>query len=212
MEQLNVLAGMAVLAYLLGSVPNAVWYGKAFYDMDVREHGSKNAGATNTLRVLGNKAGFIVLFLDLLKGFLATMLALFIPGISEDPSLLFRYKMLLGMIAVLGHVYPVFAQFRGGKGIATLLGLAIALDYRIALLCVLLFILMVWFTRYISVGSMSAGIFAAILSLYFYTDNIFANLFFSAIAVMVLYTHRANIKRLVAGNENKFSFNKKESK
>lgn len=212
MEQLNLLAGLAVSAYLLGSIPNAVWYGKAFYDMDVRQHGSKNAGATNTLRVLGNKAGFIVLFLDLLKGFLATELALFIPGLADDPAHLFQYKMLLGMIAVLGHVYPVFAQFRGGKGIATLLGLAIALDYRIALLCVVLFILLVWITRYISVGSMAAGIFAAILSLYFYTDNIFANLFFSAIAVMVLYTHRANIKRLVAGNENKFSFNKKESK
>lgn len=211
MEQWNIITGLAVLAYLLGSIPNAVWYGRMYFDLDVREHGSKNAGATNTLRVLGNKAGIIVLFLDLLKGYIATMLAVFVPGTEADPNLMFQLKMLLGVTAVMGHVYPVFAQFRGGKGIATLLGLAIALDYRIALLAVCLFVLMVWITRYISVGSMVSSVFAALLSLYFYPDNIFANLFFTAIAAMVLFTHRTNIKRLIAGNENKFSFRTKKT-
>lgn len=197
-------------AYLLGSVPSAVWYGRAVHGIDVRQHGSKNAGATNTLRVLGNKAGFIVLFLDLLKGWIATQQAVLITGADADPDLIFRYKMLLGVIAVIGHIYPVFAGFKGGKGIATLLGLCIALDYRIAGLCVLLFIAIVAVSRYISVGSMCAGIFAAILSFYFYDQNIFAHAFFIAIALMVIYTHRANIGRLRAGNENKFSFNKQK--
>ena len=211
MEQ-NVIIGIcAALAYLLGSIPSAVWYGKAFYKIDVREHGSKNAGATNTLRVLGNKAGFIVLFFDLLKGFVATELAYIAVGDSTDVLLLFKLKMLFGVIAVLGHVYPVFAQFRGGKGIATLLGLAIALDYRIAGICVLLFVTIVWLTRFISVGSMLSGIAAALLSFYFYQNNWFANTFFCAIAVMVIYTHRANIKRLMSGTENKLSFKKKSS-
>lgn len=208
MEANWVFGVMILLAYLLGSIPSAVWYGKLFHQIDVREHGSKNAGATNTLRVLGNKAGFIVLFLDLLKGFLATNLAYTVTS-PEAESGLFQTKMLFGVLAVIGHVFPVFAQFRGGKGIATLLGLAIALDYRIALICVVVFIAIVWLTRYISVGSMTAGILSAVLSFYFYPDNIFANSFFCAIAVMVIYTHRANIKRLSAGNENKFSFKKK---
>lgn len=199
----------ALLAYLIGSIPSAVWYGKKFHQIDVREHGSKNAGATNTLRVLGNKAGIIVLFFDLLKGFIATNLAYLAVSNSDTPETLFQFKMLFGVIAVIGHVFPVFAQFKGGKGIATLLGLAIALDYQIALLCILLFVSIVWLTRYISVGSMSAGIFAAVLSFYFYEDNLTANIFFCAIAVMVIYTHRANISRLMAGNENKFSFKKK---
>ena len=211
MEQ-NIIIGIcAVVAYLLGSIPSAVWYGKAFHQIDVREHGSKNAGATNTLRVLGNKAGFIVLFFDLLKGFVATELAYLAIADASDILLLFKLKMLFGVIAVLGHVYPVFAQFRGGKGIATLLGLAIALDYRIAGICVLLFVTIVWLTRFISVGSMLSGIAAALLSFYFYQNNWFANIFFCAIALMVIYTHRANIKRLLSGTENKLSFKKKSS-
>lgn len=209
MEQNVVIGVFAVLAYLLGSIPSAVWYGKTFHQIDVREHGSKNAGATNTLRVLGNKAGFTVLFFDLLKGFVATDLAYFALTDTTDLNLLFKLKMLYGVIAVLGHVYPVFAQFRGGKGIATLLGLAIALDYRIAGICVASFISIVWITRYISVGSMLSGIAAAVLSFYFYQSNLFANIFFCAIAVMVVYTHRTNIKRLMSGTENKLSFKKK---
>jgi glycerol-3-phosphate acyltransferase PlsY len=200
------IAILIILAYLLGSIPTAVWYGKTFHKIDVREHGSGNAGATNTLRVLGNKAGFIVLFIDLLKGYLATNLSYF-TTISNTQDY-FNLQMILGITAVIGHVLPIFAKFKGGKGIATLLGMAIALNYQIALICIVLFISIVWITKYISVGSMSAGILAAILSFYFYPNNIIANVFFCAIAIMVVYTHRANIKRLKAGNENKFAFKK----
>jgi glycerol-3-phosphate acyltransferase PlsY len=199
---------LILLAYLLGSIPTAVWYGKTFYNIDVREHGSGNAGATNTLRVLGNKAGFIVLFIDMLKGFIATNLVYF-TDYSKADSQFFKVQMVLGVVAVIGHVFPLFANFRGGKGIATIMGLAIALDYRIALICTLLFIIIVWGTRYISVGSMSGGVAGAILSFYFYgIDEPIVNGFFIALSLMVIYTHRANIKRLMAGNENKFAFKK----
>ncbi len=202
-----VIAILVILAYLLGSIPTAVWYGKTFHKIDVREHGSGNAGATNTLRVLGNKAGFIVLFIDLLKGFVATSLAYF-SGFELGSQTYFNFQMALGVTAVLGHVWPIFAGFKGGKGIATLLGMAIALNYQIAIVCIVAFVSIVWLTKYISVGSMSAAILAAILSFFFYTDNIVANCFFCAIAIMVVYTHRANVKRLRAGNENKFAFKK----
>ncbi len=116
--------------------------------------------------------------------------------------------MSLGVTAVLGHVFPLFAGFKGGKGIATLLGMAIAINYQIALICIVVFVAIVYVSKYISVGSMSAAVLAALLSFYFYTDNVVANCFFCAIAIMVIYTHRANIKRLRAGNENKFAFKK----
>jgi glycerol-3-phosphate acyltransferase PlsY len=202
-----VVAILILTAYLLGSIPTAVWYGKRFFKIDVREHGSGNAGATNTLRVLGNKAGFIVLFIDLLKGFIATNLAYF-SNFDIDTQVFFNLQMLLGVTAVVGHVFPVFANFKGGKGIATILGLAIALNWKIATICILFFVLIVWISRFISVGSMITAIIGAVLSFYFYQNNIIANAFFCCIAVMVLYTHRSNIIRLKNGNENRFSFKK----
>jgi glycerol-3-phosphate acyltransferase PlsY len=202
-----VVAILILTAYLLGSIPTAVWYGKRFFKIDVREHGSGNAGATNTLRVLGNKAGFIVLFIDLLKGFIATNLAHF-SNFDIDTQVFFNLQMLLGVTAVVGHVFPVFANFKGGKGIATILGLAIALNWKIATICILFFVLIVWISRFISVGSMITAIIGAVLSFYFYQNNIIANAFFCSIAVMVLYTHRSNIIRLKNGNENRFSFKK----
>ncbi|MEI7977360.1 MAG: glycerol-3-phosphate 1-O-acyltransferase PlsY [Bacteroidota bacterium] len=202
-----VVAILILTAYILGSIPTAVWYGKRFFKIDVREHGSGNAGATNTLRVLGNKAGFIVLFIDLLKGFIATNLAYF-SNFDIDTQVFFNLQMLLGVTAVVGHVFPVFANFKGGKGIATILGLAIALNWKIATICILFFVLIVWISRFISVGSMITAIIGAVLSFYFYQNNIIANAFFCSIAVMVLYTHRSNIIRLKNGNENRFSFKK----
>ena len=204
-----VITILIILAYLLGSIPTAVWYGKTFHKIDVREHGSGNAGATNTLRVLGNKAGFVVLFIDLLKGFLATRLSYF-SYFEMGSQSYFNFQMALGITAVIGHVFPLFAGFKGGKGIATLLGMAIALNWQIALICIIAFVTIVWITKYISVGSMSAAILAALFSFfpYFYYDNLIANSFFCSIAILVVYTHRANIKRLKAGNENKFAFKK----
>jgi len=204
------LAILILLAYLLGSIPTAVWYGKTFHKIDVREHGSGNAGASNTLRILGNKAGFIVLFIDLLKGFLGTSLIYF-SAIEVGSQNHFNFQMVLGVTSVLGHVLPIFAGFKGGKGIATLLGMCIALNWQIALICIGVFITIVTITKYISLGSMVTSCVGALLSFYFYTNNVIANCFFCAIAILVVYTHRTNIARLKIGTENKLSFKKKES-
>jgi glycerol-3-phosphate acyltransferase PlsY len=199
-----------IAAYLLGSVPNAVWYGKLFYDIDVREHGSKNAGATNTLRVLGNKPGFIVLFLDLLKGYIAASIPWLIPEIQPDTNSFLVIQIALGACAVIGHVFPIFAGFRGGKGIATLLGIVIALNYWLAIVCMIVFVLIVWFTRYISVGSMLSAILSPFVVLYLFHWQTNALFYFCCVvALLVIYTHRANIQRLRNGNENRFSFHKK---
>jgi glycerol-3-phosphate acyltransferase PlsY len=197
-------------AYLLGSVPSAVWIGKNFYGIDVRQHGSGNAGATNTLRVLGKKAGFIVLGIDALKGFAAASLAIFILPDAGDENHILIYKMVLGFVAVLGHIYPVFAGFKGGKGIATLLGIVIALNAWLALYCFVLFVLTVSITRYISVGSMLSAMVSPLIAFWLNHYNINPLFYFCCVvAILVIYTHRSNIKRLAAGSENRFSFNKK---
>jgi glycerol-3-phosphate acyltransferase PlsY len=197
-------------AYLFGSIPSAVWIGKGFYNIDVRQHGSGNAGATNTLRVLGKKAGFIVLGLDALKGYAAASLAAFILPEITDQNQLLIYKMLLGFVAVIGHVYPIFAGFKGGKGIATLLGIVIALNYWLALGCFILFVAIVSLTRYISVGSMFSAAFSPLMALFLNQNNINPLFYFCCVvAVLVIYTHRSNIKRLANGTENRFSFKKK---
>lgn len=199
-------------AYLLGSIPSAVWIGKNFYGIDVRQYGSGNAGATNTLRVLGKKAGFIVLGIDALKGFAAASLALFILPDAGDENHLLIYKMVLGFVAVLGHVYPIFAGFKGGKGIATLLGIVIALNAWLALYCFLLFVVTVSITRYISVGSMLSAMVSPLIAFWLNHYNINPLFYFCCVvAALVIYTHRSNIKRLAAGSENRFSFNKKST-
>jgi glycerol-3-phosphate acyltransferase PlsY len=201
----------SLTAYLLGSIPSAVWFGKLFYGIDVREHGSGNAGATNTLRVLGNKPGFIVLSIDLLKGLLAANLVVFLKDLEPDTNAYLLYQIAFGALAVIGHVFPVFAQFKGGKGIATLLGITIALNGMLALICAALFVVIVYITRYISVGSMLSAIASPFIAFGLYHAELNALVYFCAIvALLVVYTHRANIKRLTNGNENKFSFTRKQ--
>src|SRR3954465_10732964 len=149
-----------ILAYLCGSIPTAVWIGLAFYDIDVREYGSGNAGATNTFRVLGKKAGIPVMLLDILKGWTATNLAYFIGVSTTGPSnsiAYTNYALALGIAAVMGHLFPIFAGFRGGKGVATLFGMILAIHFHAALLCVIVFILVLLITRYVSLSSIVAG-------------------------------------------------------
>src|SRR5947208_4015578 len=138
-----------ICAYLCGSIPTAVWIGQAFYGVDVREYGSGNAGATNTFRVLGKKAGIPVMLLDILKGWTATNLAYFI-GVSTTGALnsiaYTNYELALGIAAVMGHLFPVFAVFRGGKGVATLFGMVLAVHLHDALLCVAVFIIVLMIT------------------------------------------------------------------
>jgi glycerol-3-phosphate acyltransferase PlsY len=201
---------VCIAAYLFGAVPTAVWLGKTFYGIDVREHGSGNAGATNTLRTLGKKAGFTVLLIDYLKGLIATSLVTFIPAVQPQTDTYFQWQMLLGGLAVVGHIYPVFAGFKGGKGIATLIGVVTAMDYRLALMCFVVFFIVVAITKFISLGSMLSAIMSPLFAGWLYHWEQRSLLYFCVgIAVLVVYTHRANIKRLLSGNENKFSFAKK---
>ncbi len=201
---------LGLCAYLLGSIPTAVWFGKRFYGIDVRDHGSGNAGATNTLRVLGSKAGFTVLAIDALKGYAASSLVFLVNGIEQGGNTWLLYQIVFGALAVIGHIYPVFAGFKGGKGIATLLGIVIALNYQLAGICFVIFVITVWFTRYISVGSMLSAVLSPLVAYNIQGKEITALFYFCVVvSVLVVYTHRTNIKRLRNGNENKFSFKKK---
>jgi acyl phosphate:glycerol-3-phosphate acyltransferase len=202
-------------AYLFGSIPTAVWIGQAFYGIDVREYGSGNAGATNTFRVLGKKAGLAVMILDILKGFTATNLAYLI-GLSvtgPHSSVQFaNYQLALGITAVMGHLFPVFAGFRGGKGIATLFGMILAVHFPAAMLCVLVFVTVLLISKYVSLSSILSG-FTFPLSIIFVFQSPIRSvvLYGMCICVLILVTHQKNIERLLKGKESKvFLFKKKQ--
>lgn len=206
------ISGLVLVAYLIGSVPTSVWVGKIFYGKDVRDHGSGNAGATNTIRVLGYAARIPVLLFDVFKGWLAVQLAVWvgIPGLTDNGM---TYVMIgCAVAAVLGHIFPVYAGFRGGKGVGTLAGVGLAL-YPLALLIVLvIFIVTFALTRYVSVSSILGSISFPFI-VYFVTDE--RNIALLALAIFVALfvplTHRKNIKRLLRGEENRFNFRRKRS-
>lgn len=205
------LISLTILAYILGSVPSAVWVGKSFYGVDVREHGSNNAGATNTFRVLGIPAGSVVLLLDALKGATAANLAYFLADDWLSIGSLIEYKILFGLLAVLGHIFPIFANFKGGKGIATLLGMVLAIHPQLALMSLGVFIVVLLLTRYVSLSSMISTIFFPIFTLYLYPEKNEPVLlaFGITMAILVVFTHKKNIKKLLNGNENKANIFKK---
>jgi glycerol-3-phosphate acyltransferase PlsY len=195
-------------AYLLGSIPTALWVGRAFFNLaDIREHGSGNAGATNTFRVLGKKAGTFVLLVDAFKGFAA---AWFLPNflLGEgliQPAHLFYFRLACGVLAVVGHIYPVLAGFRGGKGVATILGMMLAIAPGTVGAALLVFLVVLGTTRYVSLSSMTAGVAFALLQLLptFRPANPLQVWFGFLLAAMLVYTHRANIGRLRAGTESR---------
>lgn len=202
-------------AYLFGSVPSAVWIGQAFYGIDVREYGSGNAGATNTFRVLGTKAGITVMVLDILKGFTATNLAYFIGLSITGPhnSIQFvNYQLALGITAVMGHLFPVFAGFRGGKGIATLFGMVLAVHFQASVVCVSVFLVVLMLTRYVSLSSIAAG-FSFPLSIIFIFHSPLRSivLYGMCICVLILITHQKNIERLLKGKESKINMFKRKT-
>lgn len=192
-----------IVAYLLGSIPTAVWYGKIFHGVDVRQHGSGNAGATNSLRTFGRKAGIIVLIIDFLKGFLAVFLAQYIlPDANKYLSL------IMGIASVIGHLYPVFAQFRGGKGVATALGVIAASFPMTVIICIAVFLIIVFTTKYVSLGSiLSALAFPVQIALNVWGINPNQDPYYLAFAIalslILVFTHRHNIQRLINGTENK---------
>lgn len=197
-----------VLAYLLGSIPTAVWYGKIFHGLDVRQHGSGNAGATNSLRTFGRTAGIIVLIIDFLKGFLAVYSAQFLFPDTDK-----YLPLIMGISAIIGHLYPVFAQFRGGKGVATALGVIAATFPMTVIGCIVVFAIIVFFTKYVSLGSMM-GALAFPLQIAFNAWNTNPDqdpyyLGFACVVFLILvFTHRHNIQRLMKGTENKIGAKK----
>lgn len=195
---------LLILAYLIGSIPSAVWIGKAFYGIDVREYGSGNAGATNTFRVLGRKAGIPVLLLDIFKGFAALHLVEltgdYLPGTQQFVN----FKLALGIAALLGHIFPVFAGFRGGKGVATLLGILIGVQPVAALICSGIFLLFFLSSGYVSLGSMMSAIaYPFIIMLVLNETMPTVNIFAMSVAILVLITHQKNIERLLRGKESR---------
>lgn len=195
---------LILLAYIIGSVPSSVWLGRRFYGVDVRDHGSGNAGATNTFRVLGKGPGVAVLALDVLKGMAASGLVFLQHRYGSTDQQWVNLKLLFGMAAVVGHLYPIFAGFRGGKGIATLFGMLLAIHWMSAVACLLVFLVILFATRYVSLSSMAAALAFPILTVgVFQKDNPYYIAFAVGAAVLVFLTHQKNIKRLVTGMENK---------
>ncbi|MBC7553494.1 MAG: glycerol-3-phosphate 1-O-acyltransferase PlsY [Taibaiella sp.] len=205
------IAILLIVAYLIGSVPSAVWVSKWIYGFDIREHGSGNAGATNTFRLLGPKAGSGVMLMDMFKGFLAVKLALFsyyTPGFDRYANL----QIFLGLSAVIGHIFPIWAEFRGGKGIATLFGMILSIQPLVAVSLVAVFVCMLYLTKYVSLSSITASIAFPVLIVFIFNapDHVGYRLFAIATSLLVVFTHHKNISRLISGNESKVSFFKKK--
>jgi len=199
-----------ILAYLIGSVPTAVWIGRIFYKIDIRQEGSGNAGATNTIRVLGLKAGIPVLLIDIFKGWLAIFIAHFFhDGRTIWPDLI-DFEIILAAAAVLGHVLPLYVGFKGGKGIATLLGIGFALYPYATLITIGVFALVLILSGYVSLGSIIAAVSFPITYIFVLGNYEYRSLIILAIgvAVFVPLTHRKNIKRLLKGEETKFKVKK----
>lgn len=200
-------------AYLFGSIPTAVWIGQAFYGIDVREYGSGNAGATNTFRVLGKKAGISVMFIDIFKGWTATNLVYLI-GLSvtgpQNSVQFVNYQLALGITAVMGHLFPVFAGFRGGKGIATLCGMILAVHLHAALLCILVFVIVLSISKYVSLSSILAGFTFPLSVIFVFPSSVKAVVLYGmCICVLILITHQKNIERLLKGKESKVNLFKR---
>lgn len=201
---------LIIAAYLIGSIPTAYWLGKIFFHTDIREQGSKNMGASNMFRVLGPLWGIIVLIIDLSKGIAAVQLATFIQPTDWLGNEHSFWQLLLGLVAVMGHIFPIFAGFRGGKGVAVLFGLAIAIQPWVALISISAFIIVVVLTKYISLGSI-IGVLVFMGCIWFAVNetNVYMRWFSIIAAVIVLVMHSANMKRIFSGRENKFKWPKK---
>lgn len=201
---------VAIIAYCLGSISFSVIFSRKFAGFDVREKGSKNAGSTNVLRTVGKKAAAITLICDILKGVVAVLIALITSKIFSEINANIIMQ-LAGFMAVLGHTFPIFFEFRGGKGVATALGAILMNNWQIGLICLVFAIVLMALTKMVSVGSITAAILYPILVI-FLSDkfDIFAAVFSILLAVLVVFNHRSNIKRILEGKENKLSFKSKK--
>ena len=196
-------------AYILGSIPTSIWVGKIFYHIDIREHGSGNSGATNTFRVMGARAGFPVFFIDMLKGYAAVKMLYLTDFYIPETGQFVNFQLALGLVAMIGHIFPIFANFRGGKGVATLTGVVLALHPWATLFAFLIFFTTLIITKFVSLSSMIAAFSFPFILVFAFSDTTPSLIIFSIIiAVLMLFTHQKNIERLIKGEESKFKVKK----
>ncbi|RYY65446.1 MAG: glycerol-3-phosphate 1-O-acyltransferase [Chitinophagaceae bacterium] len=195
---------LILVAYLLGSIPTAVWTSRYFFGIDIRDYGSGNSGATNTYRVLGSKWGTFVMIVDMLKAIVAVKLVFFMPYAFKDDLYLVNMQLGLGLAAVIGHIFPIWANFRGGKGVASLFGMVLGIQPNVALCCVGIFILVLYLTRWVSLSSILASVAFPIFILFIFNEpEDLYRIFAVAVGMLVLLTHQKNINRILKGNESK---------
>lgn len=195
---------LIIVAYFIGSIPTALIISKHFFGIDIREYGSGNMGATNTFRVLGSKYGTIVMICDILKGMLAVSLFNLLPFYLTNEWHRTNLMVGLGLGAVIGHIYPIFADFKGGKGVATLFGMLLALQPVIAASCVGVFLLVLFLTRYVSLSSILAGVALPVCVLWIWNDHVtIYRIFAVLVACLVILTHQKNIGRILRGSESR---------
>ncbi len=204
---------LIIIAYLLGSIPTALIISRKYFGIDIRDYGSGNMGATNTFRVLGSKYGTIVMVFDILKGITAVALFNFIPHYLSNELQRTNFMIGLGLAAVIGHVFPIFAQFKGGKGVATLFGMILAVQPVIAISCVGVFLLVLFLTRYVSLSSILGALMLPVSVLWIWNEHeIMYRIFALLVAFMVLITHQKNIGRILRGVESRIPIMKHRDK
>lgn len=205
---------VAIIAYLLGSISFSIIFSKKFAGFDVREKGSKNAGTTNVLRTVGKKAAILTLVCDVLKGVVAVLIA-FLIGIWVEGINKALLLQIAGIFVVIGHLFPVFFKFKGGKGVATSLGVLLTINWQIGLICLVFALVIMALTRMVSLGSIMAAILFPVLTIFIHQNYLVPNanyvIFGIILATLVVFLHRANIQRILEGKENRLSFGKKES-
>ena len=196
-----------IISYLLGSISFSVIFSKKFAGFDLREKGSGNAGTTNVLRTVGKGAAALTLLCDVLKGVVSILLAILISKIWKDvDSDILKY--IAGLFAILGHTFPVFFGFRGGKGVATALGVLLTQNWKIGLICLIFALIIIAFTKIVSIGSMLAAVLYPILTIFMGETKFWCVVISLLITVLVIFNHRENLKRIKNGEENKLSFKK----
>ena len=195
---------LILTAYLIGSIPTALIISKRFFGIDIRDYGSGNMGATNTFRVLGSRYGSMVMILDMLKGIAAVSLFNFLPYYFHNELQRTNFMIGLGLAAVLGHIFPVFAGFRGGKGVATLFGMVLAVQPIVAASCIAVFLLVLYFTRYVSLSSILAALSLPVCVLWIWNEHeLIYRIFALLVAILVVFTHQKNIGRILRGVESR---------
>ncbi|KKE77980.1 glycerol-3-phosphate 1-O-acyltransferase PlsY [Bacilli bacterium] len=185
-----------LIAYVLGSIPSALIVGKLGFQIDIREHGSGNLGATNTFRVLGKKAGIIVTLSDILKGTIAVLIPLFFDAEVN--------RLIIGIFAVIGHTYPLFAKFKGGKAVATSAGIILGINPLLFIIMVTTFLITLYISKYVSLSSMITGVVTILVSIFF--KDIGLMIVISILTIFVFYRHRENLKRIKNGTEPKIKW------